>query len=563
MKISKTRLALKSLVSLTIALAAASAQPASAADVPHLTRVQPGGMPGLPLITGITRSSNQVTLTWDGPAGAYRLLQKLSVTDPVWQPVGGVPHLLSSATVTAPSSAALFIVSGPSPKYAGSQSCQECHNPKVQTAIHTSHYGAFNNPAFVALGGQTDVSCLPCHSVGNGLPTGFSGFRTPNLANVQCESCHGPAGWHAANPEDPVSRPRVDIASPVCGGCHNSQFVPARVAALHPSTYEDWAASGHRAVRDELKADFSSSAGTTLYMPSCGGCHSGTVREALIDNTPLPSGHEAGAIGIACATCHDAHQLHTHTNVLHGLHTNLVTGFVINNSQLGSVYTNQLRYPLASLADHHSTGAFATNYNPRINVCAQCHNDRGASASTSSRPPHHSSQYNMLLGSFRQSDTTVPSNQTAAHAFLEKQCASCHMQTEGGSSGHSFKVQTFGACISCHEQPELLVQFTTNAVTRQIQQGKAALDFWALNAAPAALQKYGARAWEYSNPGGLSGPGPAPSAAEQPLIPEAIRKARFNLYLVFNEGSFGVHNGPYAIELLSAAYNLVLDELEN
>lgn len=520
-------------------------------------------MPGLPLITGITPGSNQVTITWEGPSGAYRLLEKLSVTDPAWRPVGSVPHLLREATINASSRAALFIISGPSPEYAGSQACMECHNPKVQTSIHTRHNGAFTNAAFVALGGQDDASCLPCHTVGSGLPSGFAGAaKTPHLANVQCESCHGPAGLHVANPEDPVARPRADIASAVCGGCHNSQFEPARVAAIHSPAHEDWASSGHRAVLDELKADFSSGSGATLYIPSCGGCHSGTVRQALIDKKPLPGGHEAGAVGIACATCHDAHRQHAHTNALHGLQTNRLTGFVVNNSLLGAVYTNQLRYPLASLADHHTTGAFATNYNPAINVCAQCHNDRGASASSNSRPPHHSGQYNMLLGTFREADTTVPSNQAGTHALLEKQCTSCHMQTGAGDSGHSFRVRTFEMCRSCHESPESLVQFTTNAVAARIQQVKSALDLWAMTEAPAALQRYGARAWEYTNPGELSGPGPSPTAAEQPSIPAAIRKARFNLYLVFNEGSFGVHNGPYTIDLLSAAYGLVLGELQ-
>ena len=96
----------------------------------------------------------------------------------------------------------------------------------------------------------------------------------------------------------------------------------------------------------------------------------------------------------------------------------------------------------------------------------------------------------------------------------------------------------------------------------QIQRDKAALDFWAMIKAPGPLQKYGAKAWEYSNSGSLSGAGPNPTIAEQGLVPATIQKARFNLYLVLNEGSFGVHNGPYTLDLLFAAYNLVLDELK-
>jgi hypothetical protein len=136
------------------------------------------------------------------------------------------------------------------------------------------------------------------------------------------------------------------------------------------------------------------------------------------------------------------------------------------------------------------------------------------------------------------------------------------MQTPAGSSGHTFRVTKFDLCQSCHENPAGLVQFTTNAIMSDIQKNKAALDFWATTKAPSELQKYGARAWEYVNPGELSGSGPSPTTAEQSLIPSGIRKARFIVYLVFNEGSWGVHNGPYTGSLLAAAYQLVQDELD-
>ena len=44
-------------------------------------------------------------------------------------------------------------------------------------------------------------------------------------------------------------------------------------------------------------------------------------------------------------------------------------------------------------------------------------------------------------------------------------------------------------------------------------------------------------------------------------IPDNIKKARFNLYLVLYDGSYGVHNGPYAFTLLDSARNWVQEEL--
>ena len=361
--------------------------------------------------------------------GYYQLFQALGLKDPQWQPVGGI-NLTNKAILTTIQSNAIFRVLGPSPQFAGSQTCMECHSEVHKTVMNTPHAGAFTNGLFVAQGGQTNGSCLPCHTVGSGLPTGFvSESKTPQLTGVQCENCHGPAANHAANTDDLTARPRAELAATVCGGCHSAQFVPAQAAASHPPYYEEWNTSAHRAVLDELKGDFAGSDGSSFYIPTCGRCHSGTVRKALLENNPLPGAHEASAVGIACATCHDPHSKYMHTNVLNGVLTNVLTGVIITNSQLGVVYTNQLRNPLSSLQDYHTSGNFTTNYSAEINVCGQCHNDRGASSSSTDRPPHRSPQYNMLLGTFRELDTGVPSDQPATHALLEKQCVSCHMHT--------------------------------------------------------------------------------------------------------------------------------------
>ena len=84
--------------------------------------------------------------------------------------------------------------------------------------------------------------------------------------------------------------------------------------------------------------------------------------------------------------------------------------------------------------------------------------------------------------------------------------------------------------------------------------------------APAALRsKYGKLAWEYTNPGDYSTLPPTlasgPTAQEQAAVPDGIKQARYNLYLVANEGSFGVHNGPYTRYLLKLAEAKVKAEL--
>ncbi|HEX5221487.1 MAG TPA: ammonia-forming cytochrome c nitrite reductase subunit c552 [Verrucomicrobiae bacterium] len=519
---------------------------ALAEEVQHLSITQPGGMPGWPVITGIQRSNNTTKITWDGPSGYYQLYYKTNLASSTWLKLGS-PNLNRTTNITSLHSNLFFRVAGPSPLYAGSKSCLECHANIHSSEVMTPHTKAFTSPAFVAAGGQTNKNCLACHTVGFGLPSGFksaSDFRSTNLlAGVQCESCHGPAGNHVANEMDLTARPRIDIASQVCGGCHSGS---------HNPTFEEWNSTAHAIVTEDMNL--------TSRINSCGRCHSGTARLAMVNGmsaTTIANTLTNDAnVAITCAVCHDPHSVRPWTNVLTGI-----------------VTTNQLRYPVAS-TNYFSLSTAATFTNRYdINICAQCHNDRGATWTSSSRPPHHSPQYNLLMGSvgINQNGANAATNATpAAHAtMIHNQCVGCHMphQAQGAGhaamTGHSFKVETYESCLTCHPtNPEGLVNLTQNFVVKpRMQQVKAALDYWATTASPMILRtNYGALAWEYTTPGELSSGTRGPTDAQQALIPAAIKQARFNLYIVNNDGSFGVHNPLYTINLLDAAYYWAVSE---
>jgi hypothetical protein len=379
--------------------------------------------------------------------------------------------------------------------------------------------------------------------VGFGLPTGFiSAGATPGLAGVQCENCHGPGAKHAANEMDLTVRPRVDIAGQVCGGCHN--------VAEHP-TFDEWKSSGHFAVVEDMNP--------ASRINSCGRCHSGTARLALVKGQdPAVAAHNDANVGITCVVCHDPHQMYASKNVLTGQTT-----------------VSQLRYPVAS-TNYYSlstTAPFQNRYD--INVCAQCHNDRGASWTINSRPPHHSPQYNLLLGTvgIRPDGTPATTNgQPAAHGLkLTKQCVSCHMEVSTNLNstlppvaGHTFAVATYNSCLPCHpNNPQGLMELTQDFVFKpRIAQLVSDLNLWGLTKAPAILRtNYGALAWEYTVPGELSSGTNSPPAALQSQIPVNIQKARFNLYIVQNDGSFGVHNPRYSVTLLDSALAWVAQEL--
>ena len=98
---------------------------------------------------------------------------------------------------------------------------------------------------------------------------------------------------------------------------------------------------------------------------------------------------------------------------------------------------------------------------------------------------------------------------------------------------------------------------------------KNLLDQWGTTKSPADLQaKYGPLAWEYSTPGQLSNTNndaaiKGPTSAEQAKVPDAIKQARLNLYLIDNDGSYGVHNGAYSRYLLNIAKTNVADRVKS
>jgi hypothetical protein len=440
---------------------------------------------------------------------------------------------------------------------------------------NTPHASAFSSPAFKAAGGQTNSSCLPCHTVGYGLPTGFSFTNksgvfsyTTNLAGVQCENCHGPAANHANATDDPTVVPRVEIAATVCGGCHTA----SHTTFTNAPTFEEWSSSDHAAVVPDALQTMSSS---TNNISSCGRCHSGSVRLALIGGqNPVALTNDLN-VAITCAVCHDPHQTNS------------------NPAQLRNPIFSTNYFSLAT------TDVFTNKYaaNTNINLCGQCHNVRGAAWTDTSRAPHRSLQYNFLLGSVGElwnGVTDSPAifnpgthagmpdsaqNSISGTFYLTNQCVSCHLQQDAAPAtahSHTFEVDTDNVCMNCHlSDPGHSATGVSDNVSLVIDE----LNQWAATQAPAALRSNGIVAWEYTTPGGLTWQTnlsgyvtswaladqvnfSGPDAAGQALIPDNIKKARFNLYLVVNDGSLGTHNWIFALNLLSSAESLIYQELQ-
>lgn len=105
--------------------------------------------------------------------------------------------------------------------FATEKICKTCHPRIHQTWEHSRHGHAYNtlrkiNKAF-------DPECLVCHVVGLNEPGGFiSEIDTPDLMNVQCEVCHGPALEHSQAPTAGFGKD----AKQACKKCHVKNHSP-------------------------------------------------------------------------------------------------------------------------------------------------------------------------------------------------------------------------------------------------------------------------------------------------------------------------------------------------
>ena len=104
--------------------------------------------------------------------------------------------------------------------FVGAASCTTCHVEAHNTWEKSRHSHALATLAKV--GKDFDPECLQCHVVGLQQEGYLSQQLTPQLANVQCENCHGPARQHLQNP---LSHPPLD-ARQACVTCHVGSHSP-------------------------------------------------------------------------------------------------------------------------------------------------------------------------------------------------------------------------------------------------------------------------------------------------------------------------------------------------
>ena len=604
-----------------------------------------GGVPAQSTITSVDTVSNDTTVCWYGMQGWYKVEMStdLGIT---WTNVGltAASDFAWCLTVDNGGNTGASFRLNQTNSYASSGACAGCHGDKYGEWNGTEHAHALS--VLQNIGQGANASCIPCHTVGFGQPTGYvDQLSTPQLANVGCENCHGPAGWHKYSDHDLI-HPAVSIDPAICGGCHTGS---------HHPTYDEYETSPHAHANDHVAPG---GAMSEKNMTSCGVCHSAVARLAMLNDyearleghtnkMELPSQTDAGLYTAACATCHDPHSYENTAQLRNPTRsTNYYTMPSLSDSR--KEYTTNFMGVVTTNTVYYNT-TFATMYDPNVNVCGQCHNSRGGrwdgrtygvlnvtnvsgpvtntvyvdiytniittniigsittyttnsyiigrsnytevvasvtnvtatvgltDSISHSRPPHHSPQYNLLIGNIQDGYLPIIEARhgtgvsSSSGSYNTNQCATCHVPSYAVNSGtnvtgHTFEMQT-NNCTLCHGSVPNYVSFQTG-ISNTLNTVVGLLNEWATNKAEAIIgsvdyAKSLENSWEYTTIGELATiTNAGPSSSKQLLLPDAILQARFNAYMVLHDGSYGVHNPNYAEYLLEDAEHKIQGQLD-
>ncbi len=106
--------------------------------------------------------------------------------------------------------------------FAGNAKCMSCHPTAARVWKDSKHAKALATLAKTKQ--DWDPDCVGCHVVGLNSSPGFKSLKaTPQLANVGCESCHGPGLDHSKTPMK-FRLPKVGGKS--CQPCHVPDHSP-------------------------------------------------------------------------------------------------------------------------------------------------------------------------------------------------------------------------------------------------------------------------------------------------------------------------------------------------
>ena len=469
--------------------------------------------------------------------------------------------------------------------YLGITACAACHSgafsgaPSIYpTYTNTAHASYFTRAIDGLVSSHYSKSCISCHVLGydtnsfanNGgfddvaavlgwtFPTVLTNGNWANLpeqlkdvANIQCENCHGPGSQHmfSGGQVGNTNAISVSYGAGTCSQCHDSV----------PNEYQSaqWNNSLHSHTARQTS-------------PQCVRCHTGP-----------------GFIGWATAGGMSAQNLYP-TNIIaaNAYSTNILT--TAPNTAYEAITCQACHDPHDASNPHQlrmsynvtlSDGTLVTNAGAG-GFCMECHNSRNGSvtnmlakyplnqanwAGGSSFGTHDSPQGDMLEGvnavTYGQ---VIPS---APHAnVVSNTCAGCHMQPIASTDpaflqagGHTFKMSYTNSlgvntpvtyvCSQCHGTLTNFDIMVPDYVGYGYSQGIQTQVHILLNQLSMLFPPKGYQA----NPANYIADGLVKSPSAQTNWPTKFLQAFYNWQFVTMDNSFGVHNAKFAIGLLKAS----------
>ncbi|HEU5396883.1 MAG TPA: cytochrome c3 family protein, partial [Verrucomicrobiae bacterium] len=567
------------------------------------------------MVNAAIASSNLVTVTWSlttpsGSASAflpvilgpnvpiYNTADRISGENstPVYQLAGRAffrPDVVGQYTVTATIGArgsgtntVSIRVTGAT--YLGVQTCAACHSgafanvPNMyQTFTNTLHASYFKRAINGQLSSHYNSSCIQCHTTGYdtnsfAVNNGFDdiaklyGWTFPtvltngnweampsdlqNVANINCENCHGPGSQHMFSDgvTGNTNAISVNYFAGDCSQCHDElpnhhysaewnnslharsarQTSPACVRCHTGPGFIGWATAGGMAAQNQYPTNV-----------ICANSFSTNIL------TTAPNTMYAA---VDCQACHDPHDASNPHQLRMGYNVVLSDGTAVTNAGAGG-------------------------------LCMQCHNSRNGSVTNMMAKyplnqanwaggvgfgPHDSPQGDMLEGVNAITYGRVIPNSPHANV-VSNTCVGCHMQnipstdpafTLAGS--HTFKmdytdtngaeVDVTYACQQCHGNIQTfnfpVADYNGDGVIEGVQtEVQHLLDKLSTLLPPAG---YHANANDYVADGLVKTINYKWGATN---MPAKFLNAAYNYEFVSADGSLGVHNAAYAVGLLKAS----------
>ena len=458
--------------------------------------------------------------------------------------------------------------------YMGVNTCALCHSGGVAaedkyTPWHnTGHARIFSQGINGELGTYRS-SCIACHTAGynantnaivNPVNGGFDdvakqlGWTFPtvlaptnwaymqavypslaNLANIQCENCHGPGSQHAYSLGNTNLISRT-LASGDCNQCHD--------APTHHIKGAEWANSRH-AVATRTPS------GPTRY--NCVRCHTAGGFLGFLEHAGSTNTYATNTVyeAITCTACHDPHDASTPHQLRAASVYTLPDGTAVTNAGLGAL----------CMECHHSRNGEATNNirNYQLGLPTW--------AGGSSFGVHDSTAGDMIEGvNAITYGKVIPSGSHSA--VISNVCVGCHMQpvaaTDPGFTkvgGHTFsmsysvvtngvttEIDKVDICVGCHGSIKdfnlVRKDYNGDGVIEGIQSEVQKLADKLTTLLPNST---------YRADGNYVADGLVKSPSVKTNWQTRFLNGAYNWQFVTRDGSMGIHNAPFAVGLLKTS----------